>query len=155
MDRSQQADKNLELAREFFLGLLDAPPESWPPDGTEMVFLPSDDPKLFAANVEMATRTLLTHPGDRATITRMLDGRLVISAPGGAAASRGESSGGTFITGRTARGQAVTGEPAGGREVPITDEPAGNREVPIGEPLRREDEAADSDERTRSKRAAG
>ena len=53
MNREEQFDKNLELAREFFVGLLDQPIETWPENGATIVFLPDDDPELVRANLEM------------------------------------------------------------------------------------------------------
>lgn len=53
MNREEQFDKNLELAREFFVGLLDQPLETWPESGTTIVFTPDDDPELTRANLAM------------------------------------------------------------------------------------------------------
>ncbi len=53
MDRREQARRNLELARDHLLGLLDEVPERWPPDGSTIVYVPDDDPELARANLEM------------------------------------------------------------------------------------------------------
>ncbi len=53
MDRREQFDKNLDLARDQLLALLDEPPESWPPDGATIVHVPDDDPELARANLQM------------------------------------------------------------------------------------------------------
>lgn len=53
MDRREQFNKNLDLARDHLLALLDEPPECWPPDGATVVHVPDDDPELAQANLEM------------------------------------------------------------------------------------------------------
>ena len=53
MDTREQFVKNLDLARDHLLALLDQPPECWPPDGATVVHLPDDDPELAQANLEM------------------------------------------------------------------------------------------------------
>ncbi len=68
MDREEQFDKNLELAREFFLGLLDRPMETWPESGTTHVFMPDGDDELARANLEMLRTVQERHPSDIGTV---------------------------------------------------------------------------------------
>lgn len=69
MNREEQFDKNLGLAREFFVGLLDQPLESWPDSGTTVVFTPSVDAELARANISMVETMEERHPGDVMRVT--------------------------------------------------------------------------------------
>jgi hypothetical protein len=68
MDRKEQADKNLELARTFLVGLLDTSEQKWPPDGAPVVFMPEADQELSGANRAILERMALENPDEPVTI---------------------------------------------------------------------------------------
>lgn len=75
VNREEQFDKNLELAREFFLELLDQPVESWPESGTTILFTPADDENLTRANVAMLRAMQERHPGEVGKVMRVTGAR--------------------------------------------------------------------------------
>lgn len=62
MKRDEQSDKNLDLARAFFTGLLDEPVERWPESGTLLVALPLNAPELSEANNAAIAEIQERHP---------------------------------------------------------------------------------------------
>lgn len=76
VNRDEQFDKNLELARHFFLGLLDQPVENWPESGTTIVFAPADDEELTRANHAAFRAIQKRHPNEAGGIVHVVDQRL-------------------------------------------------------------------------------
>ena len=62
MNRDEQSDENLDLARTFFTGLLDEPVGRWPESGTLLVALPLNAPELSEANSAVVAESQERHP---------------------------------------------------------------------------------------------
>ncbi|MFN8637163.1 MAG: hypothetical protein U0893_25220 [Chloroflexota bacterium] len=60
MDRDEQFDKNLELARLHLTSLLAEPTDRWPPDGSTIIYCPADDPELATANLKALACNAIT-----------------------------------------------------------------------------------------------
>ena len=74
MNGEEQAEKNLEQARDFLTWLLDAPRELWPPDGATVVFTPDNDPELTEANRAIMVSAYRQDPDTTITMVSSDDG---------------------------------------------------------------------------------
>jgi hypothetical protein len=75
MNRDEQFDTNLELARRVFGDMLDRDPATWPETDTTIVFLPIKSPELSQTNQATLDAMMAKHPGGTVVVFDYIVGR--------------------------------------------------------------------------------
>lgn len=75
MNRDEQFDTNLELARKVFGDMVDRDPQTWPETGTTIVFLPIKSPELSRTNQVTLDAIMAKHPEGTVVVFDYIVGR--------------------------------------------------------------------------------